>query len=344
MANFVPSALLAGQAIFNDKYQSGEWRLPDVAALQVAEKSLVTNPMLAELRTREDRSVYAYMPIRQAATDGTARAHDHTGARGDSAQTAISWSTFSEPFSISLKQADNNVLSWASMYASSLNNAIFNILARLNTWFVAALVSDKTGYNEGGGNGTFDGTDDVYKVPVDEANYFYQNAKRTLAYNLYQGMLIGVVDDKAFTLGERLQASGSANATNYGFQFQGMTIIPTTATVLGSSYEGSGVFWQNGLVAAIPWIPKQNRKPLNGNKILDSIGDYGRIPVPQLPGVNFAIHAYSARADASASGGYTQDTVTYFEISIDIGYVSAPLSSFRGADDAVVYAVGQLST
>lgn len=344
MANFVPSALVAGQGIFSDKFKSGEWRLPDVAALKVAETSGVSNPSLMDLRTREDRTVNAYMPIRQAATTGTARAHNHTGARGDSAATAVSWSTFSEPFSISMKQADNNVLTWGNMYASSLQNAIFNILARLNAWFVAAVVADKTQYNAGGGNGSFNAVSDVYEIPVGEANYFYQNARRTLAYNLYSGMLMGIVDDTAYTMAERLLAAGSANATNYGFQFNGMNVLPTTATVLGTSYAGSGIFWENGLVAAIPWIPKQNRKPLNGTKILDSIGDYGNIPIPQLPGINFAVHAYSARADGSSAGGYTQDTVTYFEVSIDFGYVSAPLSSFRGANDAVPYAVGQLTS
>jgi hypothetical protein len=344
MSYFVPSALVAGQAKFTEKYSSGEWRLPDVAAFNVAQKSGVANPSLVELRTREDRSVYAYMPVRQAAIGGTARAHDHTGARGDSIQETITWSTFSEPFSISLKQADNNVIAWAEMYASTLQNAVFNLMTRANTWFAAALVAGKTQVNVGGGNGTFNATDDIYEVPLSEINYFFQNARRTLNQNLYKGMLMGIVDDTAATLGERLQAQGSANATNFGFQFAGMDIVPTTATLLGTGYSGSGLFWENGLVAVIPWIPKQNRKPLDGNKVTDYVGDYGSFTVPQLPGIPFAIHAYGARANASAAGGYTQDVVIEFEVSFDLGFVAAPLGTFRGSDDEVIYGIGQLSS
>jgi hypothetical protein len=41
-------------------------------------------------------------------------------------------------------------------------------------------------------------------------------------------------------------------------------------------------------------------------------------------------------------GGYTQDVILYGEVSIDLGYVSAPLSTFRSANDSVVYSIGQL--
>jgi len=342
MANFTSSALVAGQAKFTEKFLKGEWRLPDSVALNAAQKSLIANPQLADIRTREDRTIYAYFPIRQAAVTGTARAHNHTGARGDSSSKTLSWSTFSEPFSISLKQADNNIFSFAEMYASSLNNAIYNLLSRGDAWFVSALVADKTQYNAGGGNGTVNAVDDVYEVPLAELNYFYQNAKQTLAFNLFKGQTIGIVDDKAFTLAQRLREQGSANATNFGFQFAGIDVMGSTRTVLGATYGGSGVFFENGLVAIEPWIPKQNRKPLDPEKAMSYNGDWGQIAHPAMPGINFAVHAYAQRADNSLVGGYTQDLTLEFEVSIDLAYQSAPLSSFRGANDSVVYGVGQL--
>jgi len=341
MANFLPSALVAGQAVFNDAFQKGEWRLPDSAAIRMVKKAGIASPALNELRTREDRSVNAYMPIRQAAIGGTARAHNHTGAKGDSQATAVSWTTLSEPFSISKKQADNNVLTWAQMYASSLQNAIYNIIDRADAWFVAAAVAAKTGYSAGGGKGNFNTTDDVYEVPAAEANYFFQNGRQCLRYNRYNGPLMVIADDHAATSAERLTAQGSANATNYGFQFGNMEILPTTRSILGSAYNGSALMFETGLVAVLPWIPKQNRKPLNPTKVEDAIGDYGQISVPEL-GFNIGIHAYSARVDDSSVGGYTQDVRHYFEASIDLGFTKSELSSYRDANDEVIYAIGQV--
>jgi len=343
MAYFTSSALVAGQSLFNDNIKNkGEWRLPDVAALDVANMGQIANPNLAELRTREDRSVYAYMPIRQAATNGTARAHAHTGAPGDSAATTLSWTTYSEPFSISLKQADNNVMSWANMYASNLRNAVLNMLNRIDAWFVAAALADKTGYSAGGGLGTFDTTPDVYQVPVGEADYFFQNVKQCLNFNLYRGEIIGILDSVAKVRWDRLQAFGAQNAENrLAVNSDGMRCVGSTRSVLGSSYSGSGLFFENGLVAVIPWIPRQNRKALDPEKAFQYNGDYGQIMIPEI-GVPFAIHEYAARADNSSYGGYTQDLTLYGEVSLDIGYCSSPLSSFRNAADTVIYAAGQL--
>jgi hypothetical protein len=344
MSYFTTSALLAGQAKFTDRMTSGEWRLPDSVAFNAAAKSLIANPSLADLRTREDRSVYAYFPIRQAATTGTSRAYAHTGALGDSLSKTITWSTFSEPFSISIKQADNNVFSFSEMYASSLQNAILNLINRADAWFVAALITDKTQYSAGGGKGVWNGSSLNTEVPLSEQNYLFQNIRQLLEYNLYKGQLIVIADDYASVLSQRLMALGSGNAINYGFQFAGMDVLTTTRTILGTTnYSGSSIAYQNGLVAVEPWIPKQNRKALDPEKAVEYNGDYGQFFVPSLPGVPFAIHSYALRADQSNIGGYNQDVLIQLEVSFDLAYVSAPISTFRSASDSVVYTIGQLS-
>lgn len=340
MSYFVPSALLAGQAKFNERMLSAEWRMPDSAIIKAASLAEIANPALTAVRTREDRTVSVYFPVRQSATNGTARAAAHTGARGDSSSENLNYSTYSEPFSISLKQADNNVFSFAEMFAATQRNAIINLLARLDAGLAALLVADKSGVNGGGGNGTFNGTDDVYEVPASEINYLFQNAKDSLWYNNYRGEIIALADSKAFSLSQRLRAQGSANATNFGFQFDGMQVIGTTRTLLGSSYDGSVIAYENGLVAIVPWIPKQNRKALDPEKAMTYVGDYGQIIVPELPNFPFAIHAYAERADNGSYGGYTQDVTMQFEVSVDIAYASAPMSISTASP---VLAFGQLT-
>ena len=133
MANFSASTLATAQAVFTAQMQQAEFRLPDIAALQVATFSQVTTPALSVLRTKEERPVKAYMPIRKPdATGATARSSNHTGARGDSIAVDIVWATFAETFSISLKQADNNVINWQQQYAASKRAALLSLMDRLD--------------------------------------------------------------------------------------------------------------------------------------------------------------------------------------------------------------------
>lgn len=345
MANFTPSALVAGQAKFNEKFLSGEWRLPDTAAVKTSELGGVANPSLNDIRTREDRTVNAYFPIRQATTSQTARAHNHAGARGDSLAEAISWTTIAEDFSISIKQADNNVFSFEEMYAASLKNSVFNILDRVDAYFVTQVLADKTQYNAGGGNGTYDGvTTDDYQLAQADKNNWFQNVKAMMEFNLYRGNLIGILDSSAYVLAQDKAAQGDNNSVNTAFQFMGYDeLAATTRTLLsGATYSESGLFFEPGLVASLPWIPKQNRKALDPVLAISYNGDYGSFQVPNFPGVDFAIHSYAQKADNSATGGYTQDLTIEVEISVDWGYVSAPISTFRGAGESPVFSSGVL--
>ena len=344
MANFSPSNLVAGQAAFNERYMSGEWRIPDTAAINTADVSAKANPMLMDLREREDRPVNAYFPIRQAAINGTARAHNHTGARGDSQAEPINWSIFSEPFSISIKQADNNIYNFAQMYASSLNNAVYNIMDRVDAFYVTQLLADKTQVNVGGGRGTFNGVSFNYEVAQSDRAFFFENVKAMMMQNLFRRGLTAIVDSRANVLAREVGNQGAGNDTNTAYTLLGYDqIVATTRTVLPvpGTYTESGIFYETGTVGLVPWIPKQNRKALDPTAAFSNIGDYGQISVP---GLNFplAIHAYAERADGTANNGQTQDVVLQVEISVDLGYVSAPLSDFRGANDSVVYTGGVL--
>lgn len=93
------------------------------------------------------------------------------------------------------------------------------------------------------------------------------------------------------------------------------------------------------MIGAIPWIPMQNRKALNPTLATSYNGDYGMIPVPEL-GTNIAIHSYGERADNSAVNGETQDVTINIELSIDFGFVPAPLSV---STETVIFTSGILA-
>ncbi len=325
MANFAASVLNAGQALFLNTYtDNGEWRAVDFAAIQVMNKGAITNPLLANLRTSELRAVHAYLPIRQTAGGGTTRTHDHTGSAGDSKDVTITWSTLSEKFKVSAKLSNNNVLQGAQMFAAELKNAIDNLLERSNALLIAQLLAGKTQVNAGGANGTFNATDDNYEVANTQADYFFQEVKKMMSKNKYKTQIVSIVDAKAAVLAERGGWQGVGNDKNLAPQYAGQTIVGTDSDII-TGQSGSVISFPANGVAFQPWIPAENRKPLNASKIMDGVGDFGQIAIPEL-GVNFAVHAYSARANTSAIGGSTQDVVTEFEISIDWAYASSPIS------------------
>jgi len=342
MANFTPSNLVKGQAIFNDQFMSGEWRAPDSAAITTANTGAKANPSLAGLRSREDRAVDAYFPIRQASTNGTGRAHNHTGNRGDSLDEEITWSTFAESFSISKKMADNNVYDFSQMFAATQKNSLFNLINRVDSWFVSNLISNKTQVNAGGGRGVFDGTADDYQVAAAEQDLFYENVKAMMEQNLYRGNITGIIDSRANVLARNVGNQGTGNQSNLGYQLQGFDqLATTTRSILDvpATYTESGIFFETGLVGVVPRIPVQNRKALDPERAMSYNGDSGSISIPEL-GMDIAVHAYTERADTSSSNGDTQDEVMQYELSVDVGFVPAPLSN---TNETVIFSAGVLA-
>jgi hypothetical protein len=345
MSNFTPSNLVKGQTKFNQQFLSGEWRAPDSAGIMTANTGAKANPMIASLRGREDRPVSAYLPVRQAATNGTGRVYNHTGNNGDSQEAPITWTEFSETFSISRKLADNNVFDFSEMFASEQLNAIYNLVNRIDAWFVNQCLADKTQVNVGGGQGNFNGGNNNYEVAQADRALFYENVKAMMQQNLYQKNLTAIVDSRANVLAREVGNQGTGNAVNTQYQLLGYdNVAASTRTILDvpTTYTESGIFFETGSVGLVPWIPPLNRKALDPEKAMSRNGDYGQVSIPNL-GMDFAVSAYTERADTSANNGSAQDDLMQYELSIDLGFVPTPLSDFRGADDSVIYTAGVLA-
>ena len=145
--------------------------------------------------------------------------------------------------------------------------------------------------------------------------------------NKYQGTQLDIVCDSiAFGYFMFLAAQGAENATNYSFQFLGVTFVHDVAlgalaVALDATYTKG--FWQaipRNTIGALTWIPKQNREGVD-----TTVNMYSQILNP-FDGQAYALHTYETRADDSAANGYTQDVVTEFELSLDVALEIAPLS------------------
>lgn len=344
MANAANSILIAGQSKFNERMLGAEWRLPESAAIRSAVLGEMANPSFADIRTSSARTVTAKFPIRQTATGASVRVASHSGSNPDTNTETITWTKFVEDFSIGLSLADNNLYQWSELYAAAKRNAILNLLSRVDASYVASLLADKTTASAGGANGTFNATPDNYEIDNADSSNFYGEVKAMMNQNNYKGLIVGLVDARGAVLADTLGRDGAGNASNTSAQLLGyQSIIPTSRALLGTgSYSGSGVFYQNGLVGVNFWVPMKNRKTINAEKaMMDSVGDFGQFTVPEMPGATFAHSIYAGRSDQSGSGGDEQDILIHEEISLEMAYVSAPVSSFQ-TETSPIFTAGLL--
>jgi len=341
MANFATAALVKAQAKLQAAFQSNELRFRDPAVHKLfLQNSSIMFPDYNELKTRDDRTVETNYATRTARSLGSARSHNHTGAQGDSAVMTPSWTTYSDDFVSTIKEADNKIYSYEEMHMSKMQNVIANFAEGLDSAASTYLFSNRTGVNGATVEGTFDATDDTFEITEStNGNRAIQITKMVMDINKYQGVRFSIVCDSiAYNKFMFNAAQGVSNATNYSFQFQGIDFIhdpALTAAAAGLASAYSKGYWiavPEGSIGALPWIPKQNKQGLELKE-----ASYGSILNP-IDGIQYAVHTYEERADGTSLGGYTQDVKIETEISVDIAYVHAPLSA-AGATPMFAFAL-----
>lgn len=327
MANYVPSALATAQAKLLGAFASGELRYSIPATyLEFLKNSNVMFPNFAELRTREDRTVTAYYKLRASRSLSTGRSHNHTGNRGDSGTLTPSWTTYSDPFSDSLKQANNNVFTRDEMLANDLQNAVLNHINGHEAVAANYLFANRTGVNAAVADGSFNSTQDVFEIAASDEKRAIQITQSVMDVNKWGGMPTVFCDTLAYNKFKFYSAQGVSNNENLSFQFVGINFVHSVDlyalfAALGTPYTaGAWIVAPMGTFGVLPHIPKENAVGID-----TKIQEYATVLNP-IDGLNYAYHMYPTAADGSASGGYTQDEVYQRELSIDLAFVHAPLS------------------
>lgn len=338
MANFASAALVKAQLKLQQAFQSGELRFRNPAVHQLFLQSGQSFlPDFEQMRTREDRTVEANYLLRTARALGSGRSHNHTGAQGDSGVLALNWSTYNDTFVSTLKEADNKIYNLEELHMSKMQNVIANMAEGLDAVAVDYLFANRSGVNVATVEGTFDATDDVYEITEStHGDRATQITRIVMDINKWQGRNYSVVCDSiAFNKFQYQAAQGASNSTNLSFQFQGVTFIhdpSLTADAAGLVSAYSKGFWlavPEGTIGVLPWIPVQNRQG-----IVTKENTYGQIQNP-IDMLQYAVHSYEERVDGTSVGGYTQDLKVETEVSIDLAYVHAPLST---ADETPIQA------
>jgi hypothetical protein len=344
MANFTPSNLVAAQTRLTAKFTAPESREKVLPALTLGLKnSNILIKSADEIRTREDRTVTAYALKRQSRVPGSQRSATHTGSSGDSMSMPLSWTTYTDEFSLSLKQMDNNIFSWNEAFDQNMMNCILNIHAQIETDFVAYLLAQRTQAVKTttpvGTRVTWNPAPNyAHEIAAGDQKQFFQLAKEVMLQNYYNnGAFDCISGGQTYVNASFWQSQGGGNQVNTAFQFTGMNIDQSVDLTDANYSNGVALVMPPGSVALIDWIPKQNRK---GHGDYNSyLGGYGSFKDPYGTKLTFAIHAYTLRSDTSGTNGVQQDDLLQVEVSVDVAQAITPLST---ATESVVYEFAQM--
>lgn len=339
MANFDTSNLLTAQTMLADRYKQPEMRMKPAPAFSL----LTGNANIAivgveSLKTRDDRPFELHFLTRTKRASGAARAHNHTGTIDDSAKITPTWTTKSDKFAISLKLLDKSVFEFNAVLANKLEQACMNVLEDKETEAIAYLMAQRA-TQQPANVASFNAATDAIEITAEEVEKkrFFAMIRSVMRRNYFSGQLDVIVDPNLAVEAEFLAAQGGGNATNYGYQFGGMSIAESIELSDADYAKGTALVMPTGSVAALNWIPKQNRQ---------GIGDYnsyvGGFGVFNFMGYQFALHGYAQRADTSAANGDVQDVQMEFEVSLDSSFNKAPLVYTTGRTDSVIHQFGQL--
>jgi hypothetical protein len=328
MANYAASNLVTAQAKLFGLFQSGELRYTKpVTFMEYLKNSNIMFPTYNDLKTRDDRVVSAYYKERTSRSLTSARSHNHTGAHGDSGTLTPSWATYADVFKSTLKLADKNVYSMDEIMAGEVENVFANMAEGIESGATSALFNNRSGVNASAIEGQFNATQDTFEVLAANEKRLAQIIQSTMHINKYAGPYVVFCDSVAYNKMQFYAQQGISNSENLSFQFAGLTFVHSVnlyalAAALSTPYTaGFAIAVPVGMIGVLPWIPKQNRE---GIKTL--VNEYSSILNP-IDGLQYAVHSYQATLDGTATGGYTQDVKTEYQVSIDLAFCHAPLST-----------------
>lgn len=339
MANYAASVLAEAKLKLAERFSQPEKRLKSPGVFEVFRKNTeLAMPNVGDLKTSYNRAEKAYFFNRTKRSNTSSRTHNHTGAVGDSTEVALSWATYGDKFSYSLKRAENNIFSDAEALANELDNAFKNIHESIDAAALAYLGTNKTGVNGATVNGVFDNTNDTFEVATSNIARFLQYGKSMLRQNYYRGGADAVLDPILALEAEHYLSQGAGNGTNTAYQAMGLDLFEAIGLADANYAKGAGYFIPQGTIGVVDWREPKN---VSGWGDFESYnGGYGLVTDP-ITGLDFMIHGYSQRADTSSAGGSTQDVTTEWEISIDLSFNKAPLTT---ANETTIFEVGIIDT
>lgn len=340
MANYAASVLAEAKLIIASRFAAPEMRVKSPNVLGAFQKNTqLAIPNVGELRTAAARAEKGYFFNRSKRSNTAARAHDHTGTPGDSTEVAFSWATYGDKFQTSLKRAENNIFNDAQLLANEFENAFKNIYESADTAALAYLATNKTTVNVATKNGVYDATtSDAFEIATANIARFIQHAKSMMRQNYHTGIGELILDPVLFLEAEHYLQQGAGNNANLAYQVAGVNLWEAITLNDANFPKGAGYIIPEGTIGVVDWTPAKNRAGWGDYESYN--GGYGTIVDPRT-GLTMALHGYSQRASTAGSGGEVQDVTTEWELSVDLSFNNAPLTT---ANETTIFEIGIVDT
>lgn len=333
MANYADSVWNAAQYKLGEMMNKPEFKHKPSAALSVFMKN--TNFLIPasererlwNQKTTDAQTVSTYNLEKQTVALGSARAAAHTGAVGDSGKVDMSYTTYSRTFKYSLKRGDGNVFDTAELVAAQLRSASIDLHSGIETALMSYLNTNKTQVVTSltPQSGAWDATNFLFGVLNGDSDQYFQYLKTFMGEQYYGGAFDVINNVRAMANAMFLGQQGQGNATNLGWQIDGMNMVASTELANAVGYDQMSYILPEGAVGILPWIPQLNRTGFGDT--FQNGGSYRSIADPLGSGLTFAVHEYAAGADNDSAGSATQDVDVQVEISIDLAPAKAPMST-----------------
>lgn len=350
MADYVASALLAFQSKCSKKYNAAELREQQNPILRKAlgyTDLLVKDP--TAIKQSDKRTVYGYYLKKMTSDGGTARNYAPTGSQADSGQFALTWVTFSEKLGFNMQTGADNVYDTFTMLDHQVNEKQRILRERIGQYIVQQLHTNRTQtapLTATVRNVAWDAANFAFTNDAANKNLFFEAAASAMRQNKYYGKLDAVVDPVAYLLARFNANQGGGNQQNLSFQMQsynsdGIMEHSSLGNEVATEYAtGTMLVLPEASFSCIPWIPKINRDGGNGVGYMDYNGDFGTVADGTGLPLVYAVRGWAQKADTSASGGTVQDIHGDLELSVDIAFNVAPMST---ATETPIYEFGQLA-
>ena len=265
----------------------------------------------------------------------------HTGGIGDSFTDAITFVQKSAPFKVSYKLAENNQFGYQEQLQQRMLDAMQSVRAGINAYGIAQLAALKTQVSAGTGLLTWDGVNFKYTNVAGDPSTAKQASriKSVARKNKYGGALDVIGGQQLVADLVHYSAQGGSNATNYGYQFGGLSIAEEEdidESTLGAN--GFGYVLPSGMVGMTSWnepINRQGRGDVNDNE-----GLFTTIADPIIPGLVYDVHVKRGLADTAVAGKtFYQDPVDEYEVTAIYTFSHALIST---ANETPIFAFEQL--
>lgn len=347
MADYVSSALLAFQSKINKRFNANELREQQNPILRNGlsySDFIIGN--VADIKQSDKRTVYTYYLKKMAATTGTARTFAPTGTQADSGQVTLTWVTFSENLGINMQVGMDNVFDTMTLLDHQIMDKQRILRERIGQYIVSQLYSNRTQASPATTatrNMTWNGVTFAFENDNAQSNLFYENAASIMRQAKYYDKFDVVADPLVAKIARFNQFQGAGNAQNLAYQFQsynpgGIMEHSSLGNEVATNYAtGVALVLPTASFAVIPWIPKINRDGFGDYESYN--GGFGTVPDATGQALTYAVRAWAQKADTSALGGTVQDIHLDMELSVDIAFNVAPIST---AGETAIYEFAQL--